>query len=48
MQDTSSSFCIELNWPIISCASKLYKDSFIGITDDWISRFVAPAITGAF
>ena len=48
---------MELNWHDISFTSKLCKQgSFIiykaregfGLTDDWMSRFVAPAITGAF
>ena len=47
---------MELSWPDISCASKLCKGSFVmykarqglWLTDNWMSRFVAPAITAAF
>ena len=41
---------MELCWPDIHCASKLCKGGFIvykpreglGLTDDWIARFIAP------
>ena len=47
---------MELSWPDITCASKLCKGGFIiykpkeglGLTDDWLSRFIAPATTAAF
>ena len=48
---------IELSWPDITCStSKLCKGGFIiykakdglGLTDDWVSRFIAPATTAAF
>ena len=47
---------MELSWPDISCASKLCKRSFViykarqglGLTDGWMSTFVAPANTAAF
>ena len=47
---------MELSWPDIACASNLCKCSFIiykakddlGLTNDWGSRFIAPATTAAF
>ena len=47
---------MELSWPDIACASKLCKGGFIiykakdglGLTDDWISRYIAFATTAAF
>jgi len=47
---------MELAWPDITTASKLCKGGFVvyrqknglNISDDWISRFVAPSITSSF
>ena len=47
---------MELSCPDGACASKLCKGDFIvyrlkdglGLTDDWLSRFIAPATTAAF
>ena len=47
---------LELQWPDISCASKLCKGGFVvyrakdghGITEEWLPRFIAHAVTRAF